>query len=182
MFDEIIHRRRIMNTVTPIPNNNYNTTPAPPVVDYSKDSKQESPEKDFQKRIAEKYADSKVLTAKKFSTDNDQQVVVKKRTEEISAPDTKKEVPAETVPQDDVKDLLRTKEGIESVAKVIEDYANDVHNVGLRFAVHEDTGKFVIRVIDEQTNEVVREVPPENLLDLAAKMEEMMGMLYDEKV
>jgi len=171
-----------MNTVTPIPNNNYNTTPAPPVVDYSKDSNQESPDKDFQKRIAEKYADSKVLTAKKFSTDNNQQqVVVKKRTEEVPAQDAQKEASAEMAPQD-VKDLLGTKEGIESVAKVIEDYANDVHNVGLRFAVHEDTGKFVIRVIDEQTKEVVREVPPENLLDLAAKMEEMMGMLYDEKV
>ncbi|MBF0452537.1 MAG: flagellar protein FlaG [Candidatus Magnetomorum sp.] len=171
-----------MNTVTPISTNNYNTTPAPPVVDYSKDAKQESPDKDFGKRIAEKYADSKVLTAKKFSTDSDhQQIVVKKRTEDIPSRDAKKEAPIEQPPQD-VKDLLRTREGIESVAKVIEDYANDVHNVGLRFAVHEDTGKFVIRVIDEETKEVVREVPPENLLDLAAKMEEMMGMLYDEKV
>jgi len=169
-----------MNTINPIPSNNINTTPAPPVVDYSKDSRQESPEQDFQKRIADKYADSKVLTAKKFSTDSDK-VVVKRRDEMPKMDVKQKEVSMDQVPQD-VQELLGTKEGIESVAKVIEDYANDVHNVGLRFQVHEDTGKFVIRVIDEQTNEVVREVPPENLLDLAAKMEEMMGMLYDEKV
>ena len=169
-----------MNTINPIPSNSVNTTPAPPVVDYSKDSRQESPEKDFQKRIADKYADSKVLTAKKFSTDSDK-VVVKKR-EDIPTVDAKpKEAPKDQAPQD-VQELLGTKEGVESVARVIEDYANDVHNVGLRFQVHEDTGKFVIRVIDERTNEVVREVPPENLLDLAAKMEEMMGMLYDETV
>ncbi|KPA14005.1 flagellar protein FlaG protein, partial [Candidatus Magnetomorum sp. HK-1] len=110
------------------------------------------------------------------------QVVVKRRAEEVPTVDVKKDSSRDDMAPQDVKDLLETKDGIESVAKVIEDYANDVHNVGLRFAVHEDTGKFVIRVIDEQTNEVVREVPPENLLDLAAKMEEMMGMLYDEKV
>jgi len=169
-----------MNTINPIPSNNMNTTPAPPVVDYSKDAKQESPEQDFQKRIADKYADSKVLTAKKFSTDGDK-VVVKKRDDMQQVDAKPKDAAADLAPQD-VQELLGTKEGVESVAKVIEDYANDVHNVGLRFQVHEDTGKFVIRVIDEQTNEVVREVPPENLLDLAAKMEEMMGMLYDETV
>jgi len=169
-----------MDSVTPIPSNNLNTTPAPPVVDYSKDSKQQSPEQDFQKRIADKYADSKVLTAKKFSTDNRQEIVVKR--DEMPKVDVKKQdTPMDKAPQD-IQELLGSKEGIESVAKVIEDYANDVHNVGLRFAVHEDTGKFVIRVVDANTNEVVREVPPENLLDLAAKMEEMMGMLYDETV
>jgi flagellar protein FlaG len=169
-----------MNTINPISSNNINTTPAPPVVDYSKDSKQESPEKDFQKRIADKYAESKVHTAKQFSTDNDK-VVVKKRDEMPKVDAKKQEAPMDQAPQD-VQELLGTKEGVESVARVIEDYANDVHNVGLKFQVHEDTGQFVIRVIDVNTNEVVREVPPENLLDLAAKMEEMMGMLYDEKV
>jgi len=171
-----------MNTVNPIPSNSMNTTPAPPVVDYSRDAKQESPEQNFQQKIADKYANNKVLTAKKFSTDNDQQVVVKRRDGDMPKVEAKpKDASMDTAPQD-VQELLGTKEGVESVAKVIEDYANDVHNVGLRFAVHEDTGKFVIRVIDSDTNEVVREVPPENLLDLAAKMEEMMGMLYDEKV
>jgi len=169
-----------MNTINPISSNNINTTPAPPVVDYSKDSKQESPEKDFQKRIADKYAQSKVHTAKQFSTDSDK-VVVKKRDEMPTVDVKQKEAPQDQAPQD-VQELLGTKEGVESVARVIEDYANDVHNVGLKFQVHEDTGQFVIRVIDVNTNEVVREVPPENLLDLAAKMEEMMGMLYDEKV
>jgi len=170
-----------MNPINSIPSNSMNTTPAPPVVDYSRDSKQESPEKDFQQRIADKYADSKVLTAKKFSTDSGDKVVVKKRDDMPTVDVKPKDTAMEQAPQD-VQELLGTKEGVESVARVIEDYANDVHNVGLKFQVHEDTGQFVIRVIDVKTNEVVREVPPENLLDLAAKMEEMMGMLYDEKV
>jgi flagellar protein FlaG len=168
-----------MNNITPITGTNY-TTPASPVVDFSKDKKQDSSDQDFQKKIADKYADSKILTAKKFSTDS-QQVVRKQNDKQTEQQVNLNDQQPKEAPQD-VKDLLKTKEGIESVAKVIEDYANDVHNVGLRFAVHEDTGRFVIRVIDEKTKEVVREVPPENLLDLAAKMEEMMGMLYDEKV
>lgn len=51
----------------------------------------------------------------------------------------------------------------------------------LRFRVHEPTGRIWVQVIDQNTNEVVREIPPERYLDLVARIWELVGLLVDEK-
>ena len=57
-----------------------------------------------------------------------------------------------------------------------------MHNVGLHFSVHETTGRTIIRVVDKETEELIREVPPEEFLNLAARLDEMIGILFDKKV
>ncbi|NVM21125.1 MAG: flagellar protein FlaG [Desulfobacterales bacterium] len=57
-----------------------------------------------------------------------------------------------------------------------------MRNIGLQFSVHEATGRTVIKVIDKETEKLIREIPPEELLKLAAKIEEMIGILLDKKV
>ncbi|SHH83458.1 flagellar protein FlaG [Clostridium grantii] len=54
-------------------------------------------------------------------------------------------------------------------------------NKDFKFSVHEKTNTIVVRVVDSETKEVIKELPPEQILDLVAKMEEMVGMLVDEK-
>lgn len=49
------------------------------------------------------------------------------------------------------------------------------------FSVHEKTKEIVIKVIDAETNKVIREIPPEKTLDMVAKMCELAGVLVDEK-
>jgi flagellar protein FlaG len=36
-------------------------------------------------------------------------------------------------------------------------------------------------VIDENTNEVVREIPPEKILDVMASIMELAGLIVDER-
>ena len=38
----------------------------------------------------------------------------------------------------------------------------------------------MVKVISEEDGKVIREIPPKELLDLAAKMEEMTGALLNE--
>ena len=57
-----------------------------------------------------------------------------------------------------------------------------IHNVGLRFSVHKPTGRTVVKVIDKETKELVREIPSENILNLASKLDEMLGMIFDRTV
>ncbi|MBW1960455.1 MAG: flagellar protein FlaG [Deltaproteobacteria bacterium] len=57
-----------------------------------------------------------------------------------------------------------------------------IHHIGLHFSVHEKTGRTVVKVVNKDTQKVIREVPPEKILDLAAKLEEMIGILFDKKV
>lgn len=50
------------------------------------------------------------------------------------------------------------------------------------FSVHEKTKEIVIKVIDTKTDEVIREIPPEKILDMVAKLCELAGVFVDEKV
>lgn len=49
------------------------------------------------------------------------------------------------------------------------------------FSIHERTKQIMVKVIDSDTNEVVREIPPEKTLDMVAKMWEMAGIIVDER-
>ncbi len=57
-----------------------------------------------------------------------------------------------------------------------------MHNVGLNFSVHESTGRTIVKVIDKETEKLIREIPSEELLNMADKMGEMIGILFDKKV
>ena len=56
-----------------------------------------------------------------------------------------------------------------------------IHNVKLQFTVNKDSGRVVITVTDEATGEVVREIPPSELVKFADKFDEMVGMIFDQK-
>ena len=58
---------------------------------------------------------------------------------------------------------------------------NMIHNVDLSFKVHSDSGKIMVTVKDEKTGDVIREIPPAEILDLATRLEEMIGLIFDQK-
>ncbi|MBP1753968.1 MAG: hypothetical protein H6Q59_366 [Firmicutes bacterium] len=56
-----------------------------------------------------------------------------------------------------------------------------MHRTRAEFSYHEETKRISIKVLDEDTNKVIREIPPEETLDMLAKMWELAGILVDEK-
>jgi len=59
--------------------------------------------------------------------------------------------------------------------------ALEVVDRGLEFAVHEDTKRVMVKVINRETDEVIKEIPPERLLDMIARIWDMIGLIVDEK-
>lgn len=51
----------------------------------------------------------------------------------------------------------------------------------MEFSIHEKTKEIMVKVIDSETKEVIREIPQEKILDMVAKMWEMAGILVDER-
>lgn len=49
------------------------------------------------------------------------------------------------------------------------------------FGIHEGTNRVTIKIVDKDTKEVIKELPPEKTLDMIAKVWEMAGILVDEK-
>ena len=48
------------------------------------------------------------------------------------------------------------------------------------FSYHEATGRISIKVMDKETDEVIREIPPEETLEMVEKMWELAGLIVDE--
>lgn len=49
------------------------------------------------------------------------------------------------------------------------------------FSYHEETKRVSIKVIDQNTEEVIKEIPPEEALDMLSKIWELAGLLVDER-
>ncbi len=56
----------------------------------------------------------------------------------------------------------------------------DAVDRALEFAVHQDTNRIMVRVVDRTNDKVIREVPPEKVLDLMAELRKLVGLLVDE--
>ena len=52
----------------------------------------------------------------------------------------------------------------------------------LVFSVDESTGRTVVSVVDAQTQEVIRQIPSEEVLAIAARLDEARGLLFEGKV
>jgi len=61
------------------------------------------------------------------------------------------------------------------------DAAVSGYNRHLSVRMHEATGRRVITVYDSASNEVVREIPPESVLNAHASMLELAGLLVDTR-
>jgi flagellar protein FlaG len=51
----------------------------------------------------------------------------------------------------------------------------------VRFEMHPKTGQFVARLVDAESGEVIRQLPPEEMLELSAKLEELRGNIVNAK-
>ena len=84
------------------------------------------------------------------------------------------EKPAESKPELSAEDLKEIADKMNQVASVF--------NTSLAFAVDDPTGRTVIKVMDKITEEVIRQIPPENALKLMANMRNVMGMFLDVQI
>lgn len=80
---------------------------------------------------------------------------------------------------DEKKGYLSKKEIVEAVEETNRIVFGD--NEKFEFKIHEGTGRMLVKLVDNETDEVIREIPPEKILDLIANIWEMVGILVDER-
>ena len=71
----------------------------------------------------------------------------------------------------------------EQIKKAVESFNKRVNNSEAVFGFHEGTNRVTIKLVDKETKEVIKELPPEKTLDMIAKVisEEYEGLMVDEK-
>ena len=82
--------------------------------------------------------------------------------------------------------LAETEEKIqednEKVMKAISEMAKNVKtNAEAVFGIHEKTNRVTIKMVDKETKKVIKEFPPDETLDMIARIWEVAGIMVDEK-
>lgn len=68
-------------------------------------------------------------------------------------------------------------QALDEVRKAIAPVARD-----LRFSVDDDTGRTIIKVIDSSTDEVIKQIPSEEILAIAKAIDKLQGLLVRQEV
>ena len=78
------------------------------------------------------------------------------------------------------KDKKKIKAEVDAANKKLEN-----SDTSIRFKVHEseysENNKISIAVVDKESEKVIREIPSEESIEFAEKMQEITGILFDQK-
>jgi|YelNatPaOPRAMG01_1025707.scaffolds.fasta_scaffold50731_2 flagellar protein FlaG len=77
--------------------------------------------------------------------------------------------------------LKMSMEETKKLAEEIQRYLSEV-NVSLSFDVDDKTHDVVVKVINRETGKLIRQIPPEELLKLRQKLEELVGVMLNKKI
>lgn len=73
--------------------------------------------------------------------------------------------------------IEKAQQATDSINKFLESA-----NTQLRFKLHDQLNEYYVVIIDQKTDEVVREIPSKKLMDTFAAMKEFVGVLIDRKI
>ena len=86
--------------------------------------------------------------------------------------------------------FLKGKEGHEKDEKLLDKLNGairemnedmEVQHLSLRFKLHEDSERWMVRIVDIMEDKVIREIPPERMLELSARIQSSVGVMLDRQ-
>jgi flagellar protein FlaG len=83
--------------------------------------------------------------------------------------------------QDQPQPEGQSKEKTKKVLNSMNDFLK-ASNSHLKFQFHEQLKEYYVTLVDDTTNEVIKEIPSKKLLDMYAEMADYLGLLVDKKV
>jgi len=72
------------------------------------------------------------------------------------------------------------KAALEAIAKQVQQ-ALTTADTGLQFSVDNSTGKTVVKVVHEESGEVIRQIPNEEVMAISRNIGKMQGLLFEKK-
>jgi len=72
----------------------------------------------------------------------------------------------------------------EELAKEIEHLNKflEARSSHLKFVLHDELNKYYVQVIDDQSQEVLKEIPSKKMMDIVANFYEKLGLIVDTKI
>ncbi len=72
-----------------------------------------------------------------------------------------------------------SQEALEAAMRSVQDYIQPF-NSNLQFSVNNDTRQVVVRVVDSETKELIRQIPSEEMVAIAKALDSIKGLLVKQ--
>ena len=94
--------------------------------------------------------------------------------DKVSQQRSKKQDVSQDASADSKNNAIQPEELLQQIKGLTEDGAYSV-----RFENDKDTHDLIVKVVDQETDEVVRQIPPEELITLTKRLSELSGNIVD---
>ncbi|QPA55087.1 flagellar protein FlaG [Lysinibacillus sphaericus] len=74
-----------------------------------------------------------------------------------------------------------SKEKLQQAVDVVNEFL-EINQSSSKFVYHEGLERYYVAIVNRESDEVVKEIPPKKLLDAFYEMQKMVGMIVDEKI
>lgn len=99
-----------------------------------------------------------------------------------SEPVLKSQNQQEPTPQAEASVQVKpSKDQLKKVIDAMNDMLKPAHTSS-KFVLHEKLNDYYVQIVDEVTQEVVKEIPNKKFLDMYAEMIDFMGIFVDKKI
>ena len=72
------------------------------------------------------------------------------------------------------------EDDVKEISKALSEFMSKL-NTNLEFDYYEKLGRFAVKMVDKETKEVIKEFPPEKILEAMEKTREWIGLILDKK-
>lgn len=81
---------------------------------------------------------------------------------------------------DQKKSEAPSRQDIEQATEQVKKFISPT-NSDIRFSIDEDTGITVVKVMDKTTNEIIRQIPGDEILQIAKALDRLQGLLVKQQ-
>jgi len=75
---------------------------------------------------------------------------------------------------------VSTREQLDNAVKAVQKFVQPLAS-NLQFSIDEETNIRVVKVVDIATKEVIRQIPSEEILQIAKALDRLQGLLFQQK-
>ncbi|WP_342550787.1 flagellar protein FlaG [Lysinibacillus sp. FSL M8-0216] len=74
-----------------------------------------------------------------------------------------------------------SKDKLQQAVDVVNEFL-EINDSSSKFVYHEGLERYYVTIVNRDTEEVVKEIPPKKILDAFYEMQKLLGMIVDEKI
>lgn len=82
----------------------------------------------------------------------------------------------------DERSIDALREQIEGLVDAVNEKLQSMPETSIQFLIDNDSGDVIVQIVDVKTDEVIRQIPPEEVLQISERLDELKGLILDRSV